>query len=184
MPRPIAGLIALAVLTAAACKADRMPVRQTGASASTTSSGATVAVAPGTVADPAHAACGTVGELLRSAAAAVGDRPSAITPPHDTTDGITGTLETACVITWRDSTAHALPVRDVYARLERAGWQRRERLVDASGPGSEALAFSRGGAACVIYGEEDVEDDADSTYVPRPGFVITATCYRDRPDPR
>jgi hypothetical protein len=34
-----------------------------------------------------------------------------------------------------------------------------------------------------MYGEADVEDDADSTYVPKPGFKIRATCFPERPDP-
>ena len=115
---------------------------------------------------------------------AVGDHASTITPPRDTTDSLGDTPERACVVTWRDSTSRGLPLPEVYARLEQSGWQRRDRLVDASGPGSEALAFSRGGAACVVSGETDVGDDADSTRVPAPGFTITVTCFRDRPDPR
>jgi hypothetical protein len=188
--RLIAGLIALALVIAGACEAGHTPARQAGESAGTASVGASVAVARSAgnselpVANAARTECGAIAELLRSAARAVGDSSSAITPPRDTTDRLGDTPEEACVVAWHDSTAHGLPVRDVFARLERSGWHRRERLVDASGPGGEALAFSRGGAVCVVRGEEDVADDDDSTRVPAPGFNITATCFHDRPDPR
>jgi hypothetical protein len=115
---------------------------------------------------------------------AAGARLSTITPSRDTTDVLGNTPEAACVVAWRDSTSHLLPLGDVYARLERSEWHRRPRLVDASGPGSEALAFSRGNAACVVSGETDVGDDADSAHVPALGFAITVTCFRDRSDPR
>lgn len=188
--RLIAGLIALALVIAGACEAGHTPVRQTGESVGTASVGASVAVARSArnsalpVANAARTECGAIAELLRSAAMAVGDGSSTITPPRDTTDRLGNTPEEACVVAWHDSTAHGLPLHDVYARLERSGWHRRDRLVDASGPGSEALAFSRGGAVCVVSGEEDVADDADSAHLPAPGFNITATCFRDRPDPR
>lgn len=190
MSRLIAGLIALALVIAAACEAGHTPVRETGESAGTASVGASVAVARSArnselpVANPARTECGVIAELLRSAATAVGHGSSTITPPRDTTDRLGDTPEEACVVAWHDSTAHGLPIRNVYARLERSGWHRRDRLVDASGPGSEALAFSRGGAVCVVSGEEDVADDDDTTYLPAPGFNIMATCFHDRPDPR
>jgi len=186
--RLIAGLIAPVI--AGACEASHAPVRQTGESAGTASVGASVAVARSArnselpVANAARTECGAIAELLRSAAMAVGDDSSTITAPRDTTDRLGNTPEEACVVAWHDSTAHGLPLHDVYGRLERSGWHRRDRLVDASGPGSEALAFSRGGAVCVVSGEEDVADDADSAHLPAPGFNITATCFRDRPDPR
>ncbi|MHB2033116.1 MAG: hypothetical protein ACYCVE_07065 [Gemmatimonadaceae bacterium] len=182
-------MIAFATVISGACEAGHTPARQAGESAATASGGASAAVAGSArtselpVANAFRTGCGAIAELLRSAAMAVGDGASAITPPRDTTDQLGNTPEEACVVAWRDSTAHGLPLRDVYARLEGSGWRRRDRLVDASGPGSEALAFSRGGAVCVVSGEEDVADDADSTYVPVPGFAITATCFRDRPDP-
>jgi hypothetical protein len=177
--RLIAGLIAVALVIGGACEGGHTPVRKAGESAGTASGGASAAVA-----NAARTECGAIAELLQSAAMAIGDGSSTITPPRDTTDRLGNTPEEACVVGWRDSTAHGLPLQDVYARLERSGWHRRDRLVDASGPGTEALAFSRGGAVCVVNGEEDVADDADSTYVPAPGFTITATCFRDRPDPR
>jgi hypothetical protein len=187
--RLIAGLIALALVITGACETGHTPARQAGESAGTASVAASVAVATSArnelpVANAIRTECGAIVELLRSAAIAVGDASSMITPPRDTTDRLDNAPEEACVVAWHDSTAHGLPLHDVYARLERTGWHRRNRLVDASGPGSEALAFSRGGAVCVVSGEADVADDDDSTRIPAPGFNITATCFRDRPDPR
>ncbi|HJP59420.1 MAG TPA: hypothetical protein VJ865_05460 [Gemmatimonadaceae bacterium] len=131
----------------------------------------------------ARAACDTMAKMLRGAAVAAGDKSSAVAFPADTTGFLRDKTEAACVVYWRDSTAHVLPLSDVYALLERSGWQRRERLLYASGPGTEAVAFSRGGAACVVSGEGDVDDDDDSTRVPVPGFIISGTCFPDRPDP-
>ena len=190
MSRLNPGLIALALAIAWACEAGHPPVRQAGESAGTASAGAPVAVATPAptpelpVANAARTGCAAIAELLRSAATAIGGRSITITPPRDTTDQLGYTPEAACVVAWRDSIGHGLPLPDVYARLERSGWHRRNRLVDASGPGSEALAFSRGGAVCVVSGEEDVADDTDSTHLPAPGFSIMATCFPDRPDPK
>ena len=188
MSRPTAGLIALALAIAAACEAGRPPVRS--GSAGTASGGTTGVVASSApkpevqVSNAARVGCNAIAEVLRSVAKAVGDRSSTITSSRDTTDTLSYGPEVGCVVTWRDSGDHVLPVRDVFARLERSEWHPRPHLVDASGPGSEALAFSRGSAACVVSGESDAGDDADSTHVPAPGFTITATCFRDRPDPR
>ena len=74
-------------------------------------------------------------------------------------------------------------MNEIYGRLQQSGWQARPKLLDASGPDGDAMAYSRGGAACAVSGSWDGEDDADSTYVPKPGFTIEVTCIADRPDP-
>jgi hypothetical protein len=181
--------VSVTLTIAAACEAGHPSARGAGESASTTSSSPLVAVVESTrtaslpAANAVQTGCAAISELLRSAATAGGNRSTAITPPRDTTDQLANPPETGCVVAWRDSTARGLPLQEVYARMDRAGWHRREQVVYGSGPGSGALAFSRDGALCTVNGESDVGDDADSTYVPAPGFNITVACFRDRPDP-
>lgn len=166
MSRPTAGLTALALAIAVACEAGRPPVRIGSAD---TASGATTGMVAGSAPVPevevstaARAGCDAIAAVLRSAAMAVGDRSGTMTSSRDTTDILGSAPEAVCVVVWRDSTAHLLPLGDVYARLERSEWHRRPRLVDASGPGSEALAFSRGNAACMVSGETDVVDETQA----------------------
>lgn len=186
MAQWITGSIALALV--AACDADHTAARRTDGSAGTPPVNHVAVAHPAaspasTAPTAAHVGCDTIAQLFQRAAVAAGNSASAVTAPRDTIGGIRGKAEPACLVTWRDSTADGMPLHDLYARLEHSGWQRRERLVAADGPGAEAIAFSRNGAACVVGGEADVEDDADSTHVPAPGFIISATCYSDRPDP-
>jgi len=192
MPRLTAGLLALAIITGCEAGRDRKTVRQAGAPADTAPAETSVVVrhpvrsSPPKSSDAVRGGCTAIAELLRNEALAVGAGVSAVAAPRDTTDVFPAANsdgpEAACVVAWRDSTRES-PLGEVYERLDLSGWRRRVELVQADGPGSQAVAFSRGGAACIVGGSWDVEDDSDSTYVPKPGFAIEATCFHDRPDP-
>lgn len=182
--------VALGLAIAAGCHAGRSPVNQGSDTVDTPARGATAAAGSSvrtpalTLGDAARAACVSMAEILRNSAAAAGIGADTITSPRDTVATLGDTVEdAACILHWHDSASRGMPLQDIFTRLEKSGWQQRLGLLSADGPGSEAVAYSRNGAACAVMGEEDAEDDSDSTYVPKPGFDIQVTCSRDRPDP-
>jgi hypothetical protein len=197
MSRLTAPLIALALTTFSACKPEERPapVRQAAVPLDTVPLPTIAVTDTGHIGDlqvsaAARAACDTLARLFREVAKADNDTSSTFAPPHDTTstylaqrDLAPPVPEAVCVIAWKDSTSRAGSLTSLYNRLEQSGWKRRENLFWADGPDGEAFAFSRGRAACIVGGHWDGEDDSDSTYVPKPGFEIEASCFRDRPDP-
>jgi hypothetical protein len=196
MSRLTAALIALALTTFSACKpAERpAPVRQEGVPIDTVRR--TIALADSghkpdlQLSDEARAACDTIARLFREVAKADIDTSSTFTAPRDTTStyldrsgAVPPVSEPACFVAWSDTLSREVPLEDVHYRLEQSGWKQRGNLFMADGPDVGVLAFSRGSAACIIEGLWDGDDDSDSTYVPKPGFRISATCLRNRPDP-
>jgi hypothetical protein len=91
-------------------------------------------------------------------------------------------VEPACRVAWSDHVSREAPLGDVFTRARAAGWTERDKLLMADGPDGSVLAVSRGNVACVVSGSWDGDDDSDSTYVPAPGFEITASCFVNRPD--
>ncbi len=61
------------------------------------------------------------------------------------------------------------------AALTARGWIR-DIAYDADGPDGTSFALRSREALCVIQGNWDGGDDADSTYVPAPGHGIAVTC--------
>jgi hypothetical protein len=136
--------------------------------------------------DSERVACRAMADVFRAAARTIGADTTSITVPRDTTmtfdDSGPAAREPACVVAWTDSANHTAPLADVYARLAASGWRDRSRLLDASGPDGEVLAYSRGAVACVVRGSWDGGDDSDSTHAAGHGFEIGAACFNDRPD--
>ena len=191
-------LVALALATALGCRTDRSPVHQAGDTvaaaprdtagrvATTSAADSGRAGAP-RLGDAARAACDTLGEILRRVALATHNTAGAIGSPRDTTSSVmyseSHADEPACVLDWTDSIDRGINMDEIYGRLQYSGWQERPKLLGASGPDGDAMAYSRGAAACAVSGTWDGPRDDDSTYIPKPGFTIEVTCIDNRPDP-
>ncbi|MFL5613921.1 MAG: hypothetical protein ACJ796_09710 [Gemmatimonadaceae bacterium] len=197
MSRLTAALIALALTTFSACKPEERPapVRQAAVPLDIVPLPTIAVTDTGHIPDrrlsvAARAACDTIARLFREVAKADKATSSTFTAPRDTTStyldrsgAVPPLAEPACLVAWKDTVSRDAPLELVHNRLEQTGWTQRGNLFTADGPDSGSLAFSRGSAACIIEGLWDGDDDSDSTYVPKPGFRISATCLRDRPDP-
>jgi len=131
-------------------------------------------------------ACDAYSKIFSASATAAGISTGEVGSPRDTVLSF-GDLqgeraEPACLVAWNDDSTRVAPLEDVFTRATAAGWTERDHLLSADVPDGSVLAFSRGDVACVIRGSWDGGDDSDSTYVPSPGFVISASCFANRPD--
>ena len=82
-----------------------------------------------------------------------------------------------CRVIGADSTDRAgAPVDDMYQALESDGWKPLLQY-QADGPDGSVTGFLRATVICVLTGRWDGGDDADSTYVPRPGYEIEGVCF-------
>lgn len=82
-----------------------------------------------------------------------------------------------CMVFAADS-AGAAPIDQVMEALEDLGWIRDLRLM-ADGPDGTTQGIRRDDLLCVVVGEWDGGDDADSTYVPSPGYRLRMGCWRE-----
>lgn len=141
------------------------------------------AVAPPWVRD----ACGNVdsiiGELLgqtTQGSNGVGKAPSARVVRGDTTFAYWDrpTRAPACHVTvTSDSGKPTGLFEDLTRRLEsRGGWESLATTYSADGPDGSIISFRRNSVMCLVTGSWDGGDDADSSYVPAPGYGVDVTC--------
>lgn len=138
-------------------------------------------------ASPAIAeACRAFAAIFAASAAAHGMPSADVGAPRDTAlnfgEAQREPVEPACRVAWKNSVSREAPLDDVFARARAGGWTERDKLLLADGPDGSVLAVSRGDVACVVSGSWDGGDDSDSTYVPSPGFTISASCFVNRAD--
>jgi len=84
-----------------------------------------------------------------------------------------------CMVFASDSIG-TVPVDSVMGALEDLGWVRDLQLV-ADGADGTMQGIRRDDLLCVLVGEWDGGDDADSSYVPSPGYRMRMGCFRDSP---
>lgn len=82
-----------------------------------------------------------------------------------------------CMVFAADSVGQ-VPVDSVMGALEDLGWVRDLQLM-ADGKDGTMQGIRRDDLLCVLVGEWDGGDDADSTYVPSPGYRMRLGCFRE-----
>lgn len=71
------------------------------------------------------------------------------------------------------------PLSRLEYALGEAGWTAHPAYI-ADGPDGGVMGFVSKRHFCVVEGHWDGGDDSDSTYVPKPGCVVTVTCVPRR----